>query len=541
IYHMLGGPGLWKEPFTVIDNPTNEEDEFIWPYVYIGPSPMGEEYRRVYVCGNNAADNTPSGNPSENMYFGYADFTYTDLEAQSDLDWTYFSIPLMDEWHTNTTWTRPFDGMAVSDDGKVAIMGYTVSDDSQYNDKMFVFLNDNYGEGDFTYHSFDMHIDVPEPQNQDGSYVFLNDNENPYDIYFTFIHSGHMNVIFTDGDTKLRMVGALGLQGDDPDGGDPVYWPYEIFTYTFEYDIDNDAFHYRVLDGAVAETANNPNYTWGWDEIYLPWDTDNDGIIDEYSEEGYVLMFSGWPIYFYDNDTAFHENNFKIVKNEEMGWLVAVWQDGLKAKYANDGEEGYEDWANAPEIAICTSIDNGETWSDVLYLNAIDTPELADMIPEYVYPGDKVEYIDDTHGKLHLMFMNDYSFGSSIQSFGLPNGGMMTYASLSVEFIPVSADEHKVPEISSIITQSYPNPFRPATKSATIQFNIKKAGHVTLDVYNAMGQKVKTLVNRNLDAGTHSITWDGTNSQNYGVSSGVYFYKLKQGRYTSTKKMILMK
>ena len=85
---------------------------------------------------------------------------------------------------------------------------------------------------------------------------------------------------------------------------------------------------------------------------------------------------------------------------------------------------------------------------------------------------------------------------------------------------------------------NYPNPFKLST---TIQFNNKKAGHIKLDVYNSVGQKVKTLVDREVGTGTQSFNWDGTNEQNQSVSTGVYFYKLKQGRYTSTKKMILMK
>jgi flagellar hook assembly protein FlgD len=52
---------------------------------------------------------------------------------------------------------------------------------------------------------------------------------------------------------------------------------------------------------------------------------------------------------------------------------------------------------------------------------------------------------------------------------------------------------------------------------------------------------VKTLVNEKLDAGTHQVTWNGTDANGKPVSSGIYFYKMKAEKYTSTKKMILMK
>ena len=536
LFHLMGVPNVWKEPFPVIDNPINANDEFLWPYVYIGNSPLGESYRRVYVVAGNSANHANFESPSENLYFGFADFTDADLANQSELDWTYFSIPLMDEWHNGAIWTRPFSAVAVSDDGKVAVMGYTVSDDEQYDHHMFVFLNENYGEGEFSYHSFDMGLDVANPQNEDGSYVFVDEDGNPYtDLIFSFFFSGHMNVIFTDNNSKLMFVDNLILQSEqENEAGETTLWPYETFTYAFEYDLENDEFHYRVLDGNINENAANPNYEWGKDEIYLPWDTDNDGEIDEYNEDGNVVMMNGWPIFFYATDRAFHDNNYKIVKDEESGWIAAVWQDGLKEKYANDGIEGFEDWATVPEIAICFSEDEGETWSDVLYLNSIDTPELADMIPEYVYPA--LEIGEESDVKLHLMFLDDNSFGSAATSpaYGLPNGGMMNYACLGITFS--SAEENYV-ENSLIKSGNYPNPFRNSTKIRFSLANDESVKNAEITIYNLKGEKIKKFSNiRNQD----SVLWNGKDDSGKKVPSGIYFYKIRTGPFTETKKMILM-
>ena len=536
IYHMINGSGLWKEPFLVFDNPINTDDQFIWPYVNIGPSPLGNDYRRVYVYANNAT-NGAAEHPSENIYFGYADFTYGDLEAQSELDWNYFSIPLMDEWHNSETWTRPFDAVCVSEDGKVAIVGYTISDDPQYNDKMFVFLNDNYGEGNFDFHQFDMHLDVPEPSNEDGSGAFVNDDGNRYDAFFSFVFSGHFNAIFTDSGTKIRIIGSLGLCGDDPDTEESVIVTPEEYTYAIEYDIESEEFHFQILDAKINANANNPNYHWGRDQVYLPWDTDNDGENDEYDTDGNLLFTNGWPIYFYDDEAAFHENNFKLVKNEENGWLVAVWEDGLKARYANDGVAGFEDWASVPEIAICTSLDNGQSWSDVLYLNAIETPELTGMIPEYVYPGNKVEYIDGNHGKLHLIFLNDFSFGSFIQGFGLANGGMMEYASLNLQIIGAEAEPNVIPAYKTIFSKNCPNPFESST---TISFNLdsNNLGNTEVEIYNIKGQKVRKFT---IDNSKSSVIWDCRDRAGKRVEAGIYYYKIRTGSFTETRKMVLMK
>ncbi len=85
---------------------------------------------------------------------------------------------------------------------------------------------------------------------------------------------------------------------------------------------------------------------------------------------------------------------------------------------------------------------------------------------------------------------------------------------------------------------NYPNPFNPETN---IAFSIKEAGFTTLEVYNMRGQLVKILVNEAKESGNYTVTWDGKDNSNKNVSSGVYFYKMKTGKYVSTRKMILMK
>jgi len=88
------------------------------------------------------------------------------------------------------------------------------------------------------------------------------------------------------------------------------------------------------------------------------------------------------------------------------------------------------------------------------------------------------------------------------------------------------------------LTGNYPNPFNPTT---TISYAIATDGNVVLDIYNSKGQKISTLVNEFTTAGSHSIIWNGQDAKGNVAPSGVYFYKIKSGRFTSTKKMILLK
>jgi len=93
-------------------------------------------------------------------------------------------------------------------------------------------------------------------------------------------------------------------------------------------------------------------------------------------------------------------------------------------------------------------------------------------------------------------------------------------------------DESPIPKVFSL-SQNYPNPFNPSTH---ILFSLPRVSNVKLAIYNLLGQKVVTLCDRKLRAGTYSIIWNAN-----GFPSGVYFYKFVAGDYTKTKKMILIK
>jgi len=99
---------------------------------------------------------------------------------------------------------------------------------------------------------------------------------------------------------------------------------------------------------------------------------------------------------------------------------------------------------------------------------------------------------------------------------------------------PLAVEE--VPDVvptTFMLQQNYPNPFNPGT---TIEFDIPQNGYVTMRVYNVLGQKVATLVNKPLDQGRYSVTFDGS-----GLATGVYVYRLQVNDRTEVKKMVLSK
>ncbi len=114
------------------------------------------------------------------------------------------------------------------------------------------------------------------------------------------------------------------------------------------------------------------------------------------------------------------------------------------------------------------------------------------------------------------------------------SGGRVSSADLSDD-APTLTDVVEQPGAPTQFTlsQNYPNPFNPST---VINFAIANESNVTLNIYNALGQKVAELVNGNMSAGNYKASFDATN-----LSSGIYFYRLSAGDFVSIKKMMLLK
>ena len=93
------------------------------------------------------------------------------------------------------------------------------------------------------------------------------------------------------------------------------------------------------------------------------------------------------------------------------------------------------------------------------------------------------------------------------------------------------------PEIFGL-ADNYPNPFNPET---TLKYQLPEAADVKLEVYNVVGQVVRTLVADHQNAGRYVVQWDATNDNGQPLSSGIYFYHIQAGEFQKTKKMLLLK
>ena len=90
-----------------------------------------------------------------------------------------------------------------------------------------------------------------------------------------------------------------------------------------------------------------------------------------------------------------------------------------------------------------------------------------------------------------------------------------------------------------VLEQNYPNPFNPSTE-ISFQIPADLPGSTSLKIFNLLGQEVRILIHSPIDAGYHSVQWDGRDNSGRDVISGTYIYRLQVGDKTNYRKMVKM-
>ncbi len=198
---------------------------------------------------------------------------------------------------------------------------------------------------------------------------------------------------------------------------------------------------------------------------------------------------------------------------------------------------------------ISKSTDGGVTWFSQIqesgkFIHSINFPNsnigYAVGWQMYIPPNPDQEFIMKTTdggsswyeqyrdvGVLNsIFFVNDtlgWAVGNDGEILTTKNGGVTS----------VEEENSSITPNDFFLFQNYPNPFNPST---TISYSIPEIEFVTLKIYNVLGSEVATLVNEEKPAGSYGVEFFKAN-----LSSGIYFYRIQAGNFTSTKKMVLMK
>ncbi len=193
----------------------------------------------------------------------------------------------------------------------------------------------------------------------------------------------------------------------------------------------------------------------------------------------------------------------------------------------------------APVVITTSALASSEEYESVLVQVQNVTVTNEDL-------GNGEWEIDDGSGPCIVGHLGDYTYIPVLDDFIYSIIGVSdyTYGAFKLEprddddidLIGVGVDDQV--SASKIQLYNYPNPFNPST---TIYFTADQAENTELFIYNIKGQTIKTLIDKNIPAGEHSIIWNGKDDNGKPVASGIYFYRLKVGDFEKSRKMLLLK
>ncbi len=161
-----------------------------------------------------------------------------------------------------------------------------------------------------------------------------------------------------------------------------------------------------------------------------------------------------------------------------------------------------------------------ETESGISTLGRLDGEQLGDNIFDAPVTFDITEYAESTV-RFHIIQEWSDGFQTAVDDFSVTGTGVVT--STEVEQMAEGFE----------LSQNYPNPFNPTTN---ISYTVPQTSQVTIEVFNMLGQKVATLVDGVVSAGSHTAVFDAAN-----LTSGMYIYRMNAGSFTQTQKMMLVK
>jgi hypothetical protein len=230
-------------------------------------------------------------------------------------------------------------------------------------------------------------------------------------------------------------------------------------------------------------------------------------------------------------------SNFDWQMSGNQDWVIsATSYEGMYS--AKSGEIG-----NNQSSTLEISFENIMP-SELRFFRKISSEEDYDFLYFHINGELQNEWSgeSDWTEMIYILNAGDYTFTWSYDKDGSVTGGE-DCAWIDFIIFPIAenqafSENTDVPIVKTELLGNYPNPFNPVTE---ISYQIAKDAPVCLEIYNVKGQKIVTLVNEYQTKGNYSILWNGIDTQNKKVASGMYLYRLNAGSYSKTNKMILLK
>ncbi len=286
-------------------------------------------------------------------------------------------------------------------------------------------------------------------------------------------------------------------------------------------------------------------------------------LLDTDSELGKNLLVFNSHLSCCDNDED---------RQEQVDEFSGVWRDWVKNEsgpfelefgtpFVHLGDFNYVGYSQQISTIINGDIVNEDEYGDD-FLPDWDSTGIIDLFSRHTHKRMGYTWRNDgssfNPGKLDYIFYSDASIDTGkhyiLNTLTMNQDDLENYnlnindTKMASDHLPlvfdILVDDNvgikKSDELPSsfYVYNNYPNPFNPTTQ---IDYNLPEDKYVNVIIYNVKGKRVKTLVNKIQTLGFHSLRWDARNDIGEKVSAGVYIYKIQTGKYTATKKMVLLK
>ncbi|MCP4582328.1 MAG: T9SS type A sorting domain-containing protein [candidate division Zixibacteria bacterium] len=317
---------------------------------------------------------------------------------------------------------------------------------------------------------------------------------------------------------------------------------------------NNDIVYFTSEDGTTWDWRygmnNVTNYLTDDDSLWAYTDMD---VIFDYNDYVHLLWTAQWvtdegiyyrtDMFHYSEET---EQITNIAHKPDSLWIEieGAWNRTMSKMSlgVHEGSDGiFATWTQFDtsdvsaggfgngDLFMTYSADGGGTWASPVNMTNSATPGCFPGECDSDHWSSLASVVDDN---LHILYTNDKDAGGIPQEEGAATENPMKYLMFPNPLATGIEDEVNRP-VNFSLNQNYPNPFNAST---VISFNLKEAAPVTIDVFDITGAKVTTLIEGDLTAGNHDVTWNASD-----VASGVYYYKLSAGDATETMRAVLIK
>ncbi len=321
-------------------------------------------------------------------------------------------------------------------------------------------------------------------------------------------------------------------------------WNNDIVYFVSE---DGYSWNWRYGKQNVTNYATDDDSLWAYtdcdviidynDDIHLVWNAsriDSDGYIEwktflfHYAEDtGEITQITHHPdSLFADICGTWNRPICKMSLSCNSYFTDAIEVSWTQFDTADVSMGGFGNG----DIWMACSHDGGLSWPIIRNITSTSSPDC--------YPGECMsenwgtladEFDSFPYFEYQMTYILDKDAGSAIEPEGSPTENFVVY---DWDIVSGIDDPVNLPE-NYHLAQNYPNPFNAKTQ---ISFNLEKPSRTTIDIYDITGTRVCSLLDDDLQSGTHNATWDAT-----GFASGVYFYKINTEDFSETKRAILIK